>query len=148
MLVARRQRQDPEAEADVRRALTGRREEDVGGAGVRVLLEEVVLDLPDVVEADAVGQLDLVERIGDQLSLGVLGPRARELVLVEDAEAHRAAIVREAAPTRGRARGAWPWRPRPARRSPRARGRRRRAAARPGGPAARRPAPARPDCRR
>jgi hypothetical protein len=34
---------------------------------VRVLLEEVVLDLPHVVEAELVGQLDLVERVLDQL---------------------------------------------------------------------------------
>jgi hypothetical protein len=66
MLVADRQRQDPEAEADVLRALRGGAEEDPRGAGVRVLLEEVVLDLPDGVEADAVGELDLLERLGDQ----------------------------------------------------------------------------------
>ena len=39
---------------------------------MRVLLEEVVLDLPDEVEAQAGGQLDLLERVGDQLSLAVL----------------------------------------------------------------------------
>ena len=41
-----------------------------------------------VVEADAVGELDLVERVGEQPLLVVGPPRARELVLVEDPEAH------------------------------------------------------------
>src|SRR3954463_16140570 len=45
VLVARRQRQDAEAEPDVRGALAGGGEEHVGRTGVRVLLEEVVLDL-------------------------------------------------------------------------------------------------------
>ena len=76
------------AEADVLRALAGRGEEDLGRGGVRVLLEEVVLDLPHVLDAELVGELDLVERVLDQLLLAVLGPRARELVLVEDAELH------------------------------------------------------------
>ena len=88
VLVAGRQRQDPEAEADARRALAAGREEDVGGAGVAVLLEEVVLDLPDGVEARAVGDLDLLERVLDQPVLGVGLPRARQLMLVEDPEPH------------------------------------------------------------
>ena len=37
---------------------------------------------------EPVGQLDLVERVGDQAALGVGVPRPRKLVLVEDAEAH------------------------------------------------------------
>ena len=55
---------------------------------MRVLLEEVVLDRPGEVETNAVGDLDLLERIGDQLLLGVGAPRSRQLVLVEDPEAH------------------------------------------------------------
>jgi len=88
VLVARRQRLDPEAEPDPLRALAARGEEDLGRGGVRVLLEEVVLDLPDVVEPHAVGELDLLERVADQPRLRALLPRPRELVLVEDAEAH------------------------------------------------------------
>ena len=38
-------------------------EEHLGRARVRVLLEEVVLDLPDVVDAEPVGELDLLERV-------------------------------------------------------------------------------------
>ena len=55
---------------------------------MRVLLEEVVLDLPHVVDPDAVGQLDLLERVVDELLLVVRAPRPGELVLVEDAEPH------------------------------------------------------------
>ena len=50
-----------------------------------------MLDLPHVVDAERVGELDLVERVLDQLVLGVVAPRPRQLVLVEDAELHRAA---------------------------------------------------------
>jgi hypothetical protein len=55
---------------------------------VRILLEEVVLDLPRVVDAKPVGQLDLAERVLEELELAAFRPRARELVLVKDAEAH------------------------------------------------------------
>src|SRR2546421_121154 len=83
-----RQRQDPEAQADALRALRGGAEEDARGARVRVLLEEVVLDLPYRVQADAVGDLDLLEGVLDEPVLAVVAPRARELMLIEDAEAH------------------------------------------------------------
>ena len=38
-------------------------EDDLGRRAVRVLLEEVVLDRPDVVEAELVGQAGLLERV-------------------------------------------------------------------------------------
>ena len=41
-------------------------EEHLGRRGVAVLLEEVVLDLPHVLDAELVGELDLVERVLDQ----------------------------------------------------------------------------------
>ena len=88
MLVAGRDRHDPEAQANVAGALARRAQEDLGRRRVRVLLEEVVLDLPHVVQAQAVGQLHLLERLGDQALLGAVVPGAGELVLVEDAEAH------------------------------------------------------------
>jgi hypothetical protein len=47
----------------------------------------VVLHLPGVVEANAVGELDLLERVVQEAVLGALGvPGPRVLVLVEDAE--------------------------------------------------------------
>ena len=90
VLVAERQREDPEAQADALRALRGGAEEHARGARVRVLLEEVVLDLPRGVEADAVGELDLLEGVLDEPLLAVVAPRAGDLVLVEDPEAHGA----------------------------------------------------------
>ena len=60
-----------------------------GRRGMRVLLEEVVLDLPREVDAELVGQLHLVERLVQELFLGALRPGARELVFVEDSEFHR-----------------------------------------------------------
>ena len=50
-------------------ALRARGQEHLRRARVRVLLEEVVLDLPDVVDAQPVGELDLLERLVDQLLL-------------------------------------------------------------------------------
>ena len=70
-----------------------RGEEHLGRARVAVLLEEVVLDLPDVVEPEPVGELALLERVLDQLVLGVLRPRARQRVLVEQTELHGTPLV-------------------------------------------------------
>ena len=56
------------------RALAARGEEHLGRGGVRVLLEEVVLDLPRVVDAELVGELDLVERV---LEEPLLAPSAQ-----------------------------------------------------------------------
>ena len=47
-----------------------------------------MLDLPRVVDAEPVGELDLVERLVDQAVLVVALPGTRQLVLVEDAELH------------------------------------------------------------
>jgi hypothetical protein len=45
-----------------------------------------VLHLPRVVVPEAIGELDLVEAVLRRLVLSVIGPGARELVLVEDAK--------------------------------------------------------------
>ncbi len=79
---------DAVAEADPRRALAARGEEHLGRRGVAVLLEEVVLDLPHVLDAEPVGELDLLERVLDQGLLARGVPRAAHLMLVEDAELH------------------------------------------------------------
>ena len=47
-----------------------------------------MLDLPRVVDAEPVTQLDLVEGVLEELELAAFPPQARQLVLVEDAEAH------------------------------------------------------------
>ena len=77
MVVARRHERDAVAEADVLRALAAGGEEDLGRGGVRVLLEEVVLDLPGVVDAEPVGELDLVERLLEQPVLAARRPQGR-----------------------------------------------------------------------
>jgi hypothetical protein len=49
----------------------------------------MVFDLPDIVEAQGIGQLDLVERVLEQLQLQAFGPRPGKLVFIEDAKSHR-----------------------------------------------------------
>ena len=66
---------DAVAEAQVAGALRDRGEEHLGRARVRVLLEEVVLDLPDVVDPELVGELALLERVLEQLVLESSCPR-------------------------------------------------------------------------
>ena len=86
----RRGLDDPVSEADAAGALAGGGEEDLRGARVRVLLQEVVLDLPDVVDPEPVGQLHLLESVGQQPALVGLARGAGELVLVEEAKPHAA----------------------------------------------------------
>jgi len=76
-------------ETDTLGALRAGGEKHLGGRGVRILLEEVVLDLPDVVDAEAIGELDLVERLLIKPQLALLAPGLRQLVLVEQSEFHR-----------------------------------------------------------
>jgi len=60
-----------------------------------------MLDFPRVVDAEPVGELDLVERLLEQALLAVRGPRSRELVLVEDSESHSGMVAQNAAPLCG-----------------------------------------------
>ena len=92
---------DPVAEAQVLRALRHRGEEHLGCAGVRVLLEEVVLDLPDASRCRAIGELALLERVLEQLVLGLFAPGSGQLMLVEEAEPHPARLwgTQRVAPT-------------------------------------------------
>src|SRR4030095_14925421 len=53
----------------------------------------MVLDLPRVVVAQAVGELDLGERLLEEVVLAPRRPRARQLVLVEDAELHASVLL-------------------------------------------------------
>ena len=76
------------AQPDLARALGTGGEEDLGRGGVRVLLEEVVLDLPGVVDPEPVGELYLVEGLVEEAELVSLLPGAWQLVLVEDSELH------------------------------------------------------------
>jgi len=76
------------AETHLLGALRHRGQEDLRRARVAVLLEEVVLDLPAVLDAELVGELALLQRVLQQRVLGVLVPRTRQLVLLEQAELH------------------------------------------------------------
>ncbi|MGC2522987.1 MAG: hypothetical protein WA417_10185 [Stellaceae bacterium] len=77
------------AEPDLLGALRAGREKNFGCRGVRIFLEEMVLDLPHIVDAEPVGELDLVERILIEAQLGSFVPRLRQLVLVKNPEFHR-----------------------------------------------------------
>jgi len=47
-----------------------------------------MLDLPGIVDAEPVGELDLVERLLIDPQLVAVLPGARDLMLIEDAELH------------------------------------------------------------
>ncbi len=59
-----------------------------GCSGRELALLQMVLDLPEVVDAETVGQLDLLQGVLQQAVLVIGPPRPWELVLVEDAESH------------------------------------------------------------
>jgi hypothetical protein len=88
VVVFGRHQRDAVAEADLPRALRACSEKNLGRGGVRILLEEMVLDLPDILDAEPVGELDLVERLLTQALLRILVPRLRQLVLIEEPEFH------------------------------------------------------------
>ena len=48
-----------------------------------------MLDFPDIVDAETIGELDLVERLLIKPQLGIFGPGLRQLMLVEKSEFHR-----------------------------------------------------------
>ena len=88
MVVARRHQDDAVPETDPSGTLRGRGQEDLGRRGVGIFLQEVVLDLPRVVDAQPIGQLDLGQRVLEELLLATRSPGPRQLVLVEDPESH------------------------------------------------------------
>ncbi len=98
MVVLRDHLADAVAQPDPRRASRRRGEEHLGRGRVRVLVEEVVFDLPRVVEAEPVRELDLIERVAQQAELVVVAPRLRELVFVEDAELHPCSSAEQSRP--------------------------------------------------
>src|SRR3546814_3388717 len=75
---------DAVPQPDVLRPLARRAEKDLRRRGVRILLQEVMLHLPGIVVAEPVGELDLGERVLEELILATLLPRPRELMFVED----------------------------------------------------------------
>ena len=53
-----------------------------------------MLDEPDALEPGAVGQLDLLERLGEDAPLVAVRPRPGHLMLVEQPEPHRLKLGR------------------------------------------------------
>jgi len=88
MVVIGRHQGDAVTQANALGALRAGGEKHFGRGGVRILLEEVVLDLPDVVDPQTIGELDLVKRLLIKTQLGLLAPGLRQLVLVEQSEFH------------------------------------------------------------
>src|SRR5436190_2001525 len=74
---------------------------------MRIFLEKMVLDFPDVIDADPIGEFDLSERILVELPFGIPIPfgagRAGQLMLIKNAELHRD-LLRAPLPHRGRGR--------------------------------------------
>src|SRR5215469_13440633 len=90
MVVVGRQQYDSVPQPDALGALAARGEKDLRGGGMCVFLEKMMLDFPHVVDAESVGEFDLVERVLKQFLLPTRRPRTRELMLVEGAEFHDA----------------------------------------------------------
>ena len=96
-----RRERHAEAEPEVRRDLAQRAEHDLGARAVRAALAEVVLHQPHAVEAEGVGQRDLLERVPVRLLLGLALPVRVRLVrpglgdvdLVEQVELHGLALL-------------------------------------------------------
>jgi hypothetical protein len=91
---------DAEPETEVLGALREGADDHLGGGGVGAALTEVVLHVPRRVEAEGVGQLDLLERllVGLLLHLPLaprvrLGPGLGDVDLVEQIQFHRRAPV-------------------------------------------------------
>ena len=76
------------SEADATRTLGRGGEEHLRGRRMRVFLEEVVIHLTGIVNAQAVRQLDLIQRVLEEAELGAGLPGTRQLVLIEDPEFH------------------------------------------------------------
>ena len=68
---------DAVTEADGFGESRGGSEENFGRRGMRIFFEEVVFDLPRVIEAEAVGQLDLMERLVKEVAFVALVPGPR-----------------------------------------------------------------------
>ena len=88
MIEAARHEHDSVAQPDPLGALAAGRQEDFRRRRMGVLLQEMVLHLPGVFDAQAVRQLDLLQRLLEQPVLALLDPWPRQLMFVENAELH------------------------------------------------------------
>src|SRR5579862_1976770 len=88
MIDQRRELHDAVAEADVLSALAARGEENFRRRRMRILFEEMMLGRPYIIEAEAVGEFDLIKRIFEQPMLRISVPWSGNLMLVETADFH------------------------------------------------------------
>src|ERR1700674_3069565 len=88
MVVARWQQHDPVPEPNLFGALAGRGQENFRRGRVRILLQKVMLHFPHVVDAEPIGELDLVQGVLKKLQLQAGLPWARKLMFIKGAELH------------------------------------------------------------
>jgi len=88
MVVLRWHEPDAMTDADVRRQRRGGGQEHFGRRGVGVLLQEMVLGRPHVLDAQFVGQDRLLEGFGEGAFFGCLVPRPRKLNFEKYPEPH------------------------------------------------------------
>ncbi len=93
MIVTGQHQHDAVSQPDPAGALGARGKEDLGRRGVGVLVEEVMLDFPRVVDAEPVGELDLFEGLVEEALLVAVAPRSRELMLIENSELHDVSLL-------------------------------------------------------
>src|SRR5262249_34661868 len=93
MIVVGRQQYNSVPEPNPPGALSAGGEEDLRGGRVRVFLEKVMLDFPHMVDAEPVGELDLVEGVLKQFQFSVRLPRSWQLMLIEGTEFHGGKMV-------------------------------------------------------
>ena len=88
MVVGRRREHHSVAEADPPGVARAGRQEHFRRGGVRILLQEVVLVLPHIVEAQPVGEFHLLQGLVEQVVVRLLFPASRQLVFVKQSEFH------------------------------------------------------------
>ncbi len=88
------------ANPDLLRLHGAGRQKDLGRARVRIAFEKMVLDGPDRVEAELVGEPHLLEGVLEDLRLVLRGEGTRRRQFVEDAELQDVACSRVVAPRR------------------------------------------------
>src|SRR2546423_15247608 len=88
MVIFRRHQADAVAEADFLGALRTCRKEYFRCRGMRIFFQKMMFDFPCVIDAELVGELDLVERLLKKPELVTLVPWPRKLMFVENPEFH------------------------------------------------------------
>src|ERR1700759_1307277 len=80
---------------DVLRPLACGAGKHLGGRGVRVLLKEMMLHHPGIVVAKLIGELELLERLLQQVVFAGRRPWPRQLMLIEHAKLHAQCSFRQ-----------------------------------------------------